>query len=166
MKNLLKIKGFTLLEMLVVVLIIGILAAIALPQYQTAVEKSKATEALTNIQNIIGAVERNILLHGTGPDNINPENWDIELSGGTWNNGVYITDNFIYDFGDSSGVDAIRCNGKCEYTEDYLDNAVYDIFGCYPSMNGGENCLGCYPDSDKGEKMCKALEGLGVQNES
>lgn len=39
--------GFTLLELLMVVIIIAILAAIALPQYLRVAERSRASEALT-----------------------------------------------------------------------------------------------------------------------
>ena len=73
-------KGFTLVELLVVVLIIAILAAVALPQYTTAVERSRATEALTLMAAISESVQRYRFHQGVWPTTFDQLDVDIPLA--------------------------------------------------------------------------------------
>jgi type IV pilus assembly protein PilE len=53
-----KIQGFTLIELMVVVAIVAILAAIAIPSFLNQVRKSRRAEAMTTIQDAQLKLER------------------------------------------------------------------------------------------------------------
>ena len=54
-------KGFTLIELMIVVATIGILAAIAIPAYQNYIAKSQVTRALAEISPLKTAIETDLL---------------------------------------------------------------------------------------------------------
>ena len=50
--------GFTLIEIMIVVIIVGVLASLALPKFFSTVEYSRSQEALSAIATVRGGLER------------------------------------------------------------------------------------------------------------
>jgi len=67
-------KGFTLIEILVVVIIVAILAAFAVPRYLRYVEKSRSTEAQTGIRALRTAFDVHVQTMG------NSEGYTVEMA--------------------------------------------------------------------------------------
>lgn len=55
-----EMKGFTLIELMIVVLIVGIIASIAMPAYSAYITNAKLTEALTTLRSTGNAMEINL----------------------------------------------------------------------------------------------------------
>ena len=53
-----KIRGFTLIEVMIVVAVVAILAAIALPSYNDSVRKSRRAQAKTDMLELVQVLER------------------------------------------------------------------------------------------------------------
>lgn len=64
-----KVAGFTLIELMIVVAIIGILAAIAIPAYQDYVIRSKVSEGLTFLDHAKTTVSESYLANNAWPAN-------------------------------------------------------------------------------------------------
>ena len=143
------VLAFTLIELLVVVLIIGILSAIALPQYTKAVEKARVAEALINLRHIQQAWKVQLMADPNPPED---KRGFVELSGGSWDNygNIYTTKFFAYEIDNAAcGISAYRVSG------DYSLSQGVSLL-C-PDLEGYEGKM-CECYTDLGYKICKGLE--------
>ena len=166
-------KAFTLIELLVVVLIIGILSAIALPQYEKAVEKARAAEAIQNLSSVQRAIDMWFLANGKPSETINfignytangnasKGDLDIDLESSLdCNNkmdGSCASKNFLY---------LAYCNpaGFCENLalKRKGNDDVYYFFNFYSDFNNAVFEKHCSDnDTDIGIAICKNLNKDG-----
>ncbi|MES1927714.1 pilin family protein [Salinisphaera dokdonensis CL-ES53] len=98
-----KQQGFTLIELMIVVAIVGILAAIAIPQYQNYTQRARMTEAVTAASAAKTAVAETYQTTGTLPaDN---------QAAGLDNTPGNITSEFVESVTVTSGVIAVAVQG-------------------------------------------------------
>ena len=162
-------KGFTLLELLVVVLIIGILASIALPQYQMAVTKAKVASMLPLMRRWKDALAEYKLQHNS--------THDVEDAADL---GV----NWPSDWTDRNGEDPCGDNLACKNDKIscitltsypgpvtcsfYVGGTSIDILMFQPDEpdygDAFQNKLGCQAWDEDGAKICKALGGKFTNN--
>ena len=118
-------KGFTLIELLIVVLIIGILSAVALPMYRRAVERSRASDALTTMQAIAKS-EHGWYLMNNGYTN-DFGNLDIDLidvDGEKADGDEFEGNNFTFTLRNNS-IRATRNNNEYSIFKDYESGFIY-----------------------------------------
>lgn len=161
-KKILNKKAFTLIELVAIVLIIGILSAIGLPQYQRALEKSRSSEAIVMIGNIVTAQEMQLLQNGSFTPNFSDLMLDMPLE--TTSQASYGQDGqtsqgasqfFEYDI---SGCEYGECTISAFRKKDD-GQYLYEIRLTGMDTTGNKGQRSCHSSDNFGRKICSLLCG-------
>lgn len=121
-------KGFTLTEMLVVVLIISVLAAISMPMYSRSVERTRSMQGVTTLQSIAKAQNVYNVKRGAYSETVLPLPLDlIDKDGEAVSASQFSDMYFDYKvYGDSRQASIAKRNtGEYEFFISYEDGKIH-----------------------------------------
>jgi type IV pilus assembly protein PilE len=124
-----KTEGFTFIEAMVVIVIIGLLAALYIPSMQDPIEKSRSKNAEFNLQAIFSAEKRYLLSERKYFTSSDLDSINVNLS-------IKIEDsNFNYSIAPSGSgylATAVRIDGRCKGANMTVthDNSTVKKTGC------------------------------------
>lgn len=162
-KKILNKKAFTLIELVAIVLIIGILSAIGLPQYQRALESSRSSEAIVTIGNIVTAQEMQLLQNGSFTSNFSDLMLNMPLErptqssyGGGGQDSQGESQFFRYDI---SGCEYGECTISA-FRKGNNGQDLYEIRLTGMDASGSKGQRSCHSSDDFGSKICEQICGV------
>lgn len=124
-----KKTGFTLMELMIVVLVISVLAAAGVPYYRDHIERQKTALGVTNLRMIADSVERYMALHSeTVPTNLALLDADIDRSKLSADHTSYDDGNFTFSVQDNAVV-GVRNTGEYKISFSLDDNSELSCEG-------------------------------------
>lgn len=142
-----KEKGFTLIEILVVVLIIGVLAAIAMPKYQKAVYKSQYS-TIKNLTNSIVQAEK-LYYYANDSYTSNFNDLDISMPENKLNNST--SNKYFYPWGNCAVYDGYTL---CIHEKANMEYQIY-----FSSSTKFCIVLGTSSETDMRSQICQVETG-------
>jgi general secretion pathway protein G len=144
-------RGFTLVEILIVVVILGILAAIVIPQFSDASEQAKESSLVSDLQTMRSQIElykvqHNGALPGEGGATVEQAltgltdaSGDVAAAPGAGVYGPYLQKLPLNPFTDGRGINGAAADGSVQgWTLDVTPtNATYGYFAASDANHSG-----------------------------
>lgn len=120
-------RGFTLIEIIIVIIVVGILAAVGLSQYSLTVEKSRVAEAKVRVGAMSKLAYEYYLNNGTF---LNITDTDVGVD-----NTCHSTDYYLYYQGNSTATSVLLCGIRCASGGKSPRGPAYRL--CWQLSSGG-----------------------------
>ena len=145
-----RLGGFTLMELLVVILIIGILTAVALPKYQSAVDKSRYATLMPTAKTIANSQETFYLANGGYSEDL--ANLDTQVAQDASGATAQLPEGMKLEISQRESHKYVKMS------KDGLDNNYIVYQAQSPNYSKEIHCE-ALKDSARAERLCTSLGG-------